>query len=100
MANQGELKQRVKRETTKLLMSRSLTIRIPGELYEKLEKLTEKIRAELPGHQPTISDVARGLLEQGVVEGKRKERRAARIEELADQAEAEMRARKSDASES
>jgi hypothetical protein len=43
-------------------MTRSLVVRVPDDLHEKLQELAEKVRAKT-GRKTTLSDVARAVLE-------------------------------------
>jgi Arc/MetJ-type ribon-helix-helix transcriptional regulator len=85
MVSQRELVARIKRSKPRPGMSRSLTIRLPKDLYDRLEAYVEKIAAGLPGVDLTVSDVVRNLLEQSLVERVRAQRRAEQDAEDAEQ---------------
>ncbi len=55
MASQKELVARIKRSKTRPGLSRSLTIRLPNELYDKLDAYAGKLAAELPGVDLTVT---------------------------------------------
>jgi hypothetical protein len=85
MVEQRALVARIKRSKARPGLSRSLTIRLPADLYDKLETYVSKLAAELPGVDLTVSDVVRNLLEQSLMERNRAERRAERDAEDAEQ---------------
>jgi hypothetical protein len=85
MVQRRDLVARIKRSKSRPGMSRSLTIRLPNDLYERLEAYAEKLAPELPGVDLSISDVVRSLLEQSLVERNRAERKAERDAEDAEQ---------------
>ena len=74
MVAQRELVARIKRSKPRPSLSRSLTIRLPKDLYDRLEAYTEKIAVDLPGVDLTVSDMVRNLLEQSLIERNRTER--------------------------
>jgi hypothetical protein len=80
MVRQDELVKRIERSKSRPGLSRSLTIRLPNELYDQLEAYAEEIAAKLPGYDLTISDVVRNLLKQSLVEQVRGKKMARRDE--------------------
>jgi hypothetical protein len=47
-------------------MTRNLIVRVPDELYSRMEALADEMTRKMPGRKTTISDVARGILEVGL----------------------------------
>jgi hypothetical protein len=84
MVRQDQLVARIKRAKARPGFSRSLTIRLPTDLYDKLENYTGKLATDLPGVDLTVSDVVRNLLEQSLVERNRAAQRAERDAEDAE----------------
>jgi hypothetical protein len=85
MVERRALVARIKRSKARPGLSRSLTIRLPADLYDKLEDYTGKLATDLPGVDLTVSDVVRNLLEQSLVERNRAAQRAERDAEDAEQ---------------
>jgi hypothetical protein len=88
-----EMVARVKRTKTRPGLSRSLTIRLPNDLYDRLEAYGERLGAEMPGVDLTISDVVRSLLEQSLLERRRADRANRRNDEEAQKLVEELRDR-------
>jgi hypothetical protein len=80
-SRQDEIADRIKRNARPGL-SRSLTVRLPNELYDRLEDYAGEIGTKLPGYDLTISDVVRNLLEQSLGEKVRTAKRARRDEAI------------------
>ncbi len=81
MVIEKELVARIKRAKKWPSLSRSLTIRLPNDLYDRLDAYAGKLAAELPGVDLTVSDVVRNLLEQSLVERNRAARHAKLVEQ-------------------
>ncbi len=85
MVQQRELMGRITRSKKRVGLSRSLTIRLPNDLYDRLEAYAGDLAADMPGMNLTISDVVRNLLEQSMVEWARAGKKARRDQQVADE---------------
>jgi hypothetical protein len=82
MVQQRQLMERIARSKRRVGLSRSLTIRLPNDLYDKLEAYAGDLAADMPGMNLTVSDVVRNLLEQSMVERARAGKKARRDQQV------------------
>jgi hypothetical protein len=85
MVQQRELMGRIARSKKRVGLSRSLTIRLPNDLYDRLEAYAGDLAADMPGMNLTVSDVVRNLLEQSMVEWTRAGKRVRRDQQVVDE---------------